>query len=515
MSMEKQYLLGVDIGTYSSKGVLVEAASGQAVAEHSIEHGLEMPRPGWAEHDADAVWWDEFCAICRALLEDSGVKAEEVKAVGTSGLGACALPIGADGKPLRKAILYGIDTRAQAEIDELERVFTREKIFAISGMRLSAQSTGPKILWIKNHEPQIYEAARYFLTSQAYLVYRMTGKATLDIFTAADFTPLVDLHHNRWHPETTRYVVPLEKLPVPTWSCEIAGTVTPAAARETGLAAGTPVIVGTTDAGAEVVSTGANQPGDLMIMFGSSCFCILLAEKLMPSERLWATAWLDSSAYTLQGGTSTSGSITRWFRDQLAPLELAAQANGGQPAYAALARLLDDSQPGARGLLALPYFEGERTPIYDAEAKGVLFGLTLSHTRADIYRALLEGIAFGIRHMIDAMREEGADIRRIIGAAGGTKNRAWMQIVSDVANIDMDILEQESSASYGDALMAGVGVGIYASLKDCASSVRNISTIKPDAERHRLYEPYYRLFRQLYERNKELMHTLTALQRGG
>jgi len=144
----------------------------------------------------------------------------------------------------------------------------------------------------------------------------------------------------------------------------------------------------------------------------------------------------------------------------------------------------------------------------------VLFGLTLSHTRADIYRALLEGIAFGIRHMIDAMREEGAEIRRIIGAAGGTKNRAWMQIVSDIANIDMDILEQESSASYGDALMAGVGVGIYASLKDCASSVRNISTIKPDAERHRLYEPYYRLFRQLYEQNKELMHTLNALQRG-
>ncbi|HSN94259.1 MAG TPA: FGGY-family carbohydrate kinase, partial [Anaerolineaceae bacterium] len=435
-------------------------------------------------------------------------------AVGTSGLGACTLPISADGKPLRKAILYGIDTRAQAEIDELESVFTQEKIFEVSGMQLSAQSTGPKILWIKNHEPQVYETARYFLTSQAYLVYRMTGKATLDIFTAADFTPMLDLRHHCWHTETTRYVGPLEKLPIPTWSCEIAGPLTAQAARETGLVAGTPVIVGTSDAGAEVVSTGASQPGDLMIMFGSSCFCVLLTDKLMPSKKLWATAWLDSSAYTLQGGTSTAGSIIRWFRDQLAPLEMATQASGGELAYVAMARLLEDSPLGAHGLLALPYFEGERTPIYDSEAKGMLFGLTLSHTRADIYRALLEGIAFGIRHMIDVMREEGADIRRIIGAASGTKNRAWMQIVSDIANVDMDILEQESSASYGDALMAGVGVGIYDSLKDCAKSGRGTFTIRADPEKHRLYEPYYQMFQQLYKQNKSLMHRLSALTKG-
>ena len=165
--MEEQYLLGVDIGTYSSKGVLVEANSGQVVAEKSIEHGLEMPKPGWAEHDADGVWWSEFCVITRALLERSGVRPETVKAVGTSGLGACALPIDAQGKPLRKAILYGIDTRAQAEIDELEQIFGVDKIFQISGMRLSSQSTGPKILWVKNHEPEIHREARYFLTSQA------------------------------------------------------------------------------------------------------------------------------------------------------------------------------------------------------------------------------------------------------------------------------------------------------------------------------------------------------------
>ncbi|MCJ7519365.1 MAG: FGGY-family carbohydrate kinase [Anaerolineaceae bacterium] len=511
--MPNQYFLGVDIGTYSSKGVLVEAVSGDVVAEQSIEHGLEMPKPGWAEHDADAVWWEEFARICQSLLSKSHVKAEDVKSVGISALGACVLPVDTAGKPLRKAILYGIDTRAMAEIEELERVFTPEKIFQISGMKLSAQSTGPKILWIKNHEPQIYKETRFFLTSQAYLVYRLTGKATLDIFTMADYTPMGDIRNNRWSRETTEYIAPLDKLPEPTWSCNIAGYVTKEASRKTSLAVGTPVIVGTTDAGAEAVSTGIGQPGDLMIMFGSTIFIIMLADRLMPSPRLWATAWLDPTAYTLQGGTSTSGSLTRWFRDNLSPLEVAAQKAGGEPAYAALGRLLKDSLPGAKGLISLPYFEGERTPIYDSEAKGLLLGLTLSHTRADIYRSLLEGIAFGIRHMIDTMLEEGAKPRRIIGASGGTKNREWMQIVSDIANIEMTILEQDSSASYGDAFMAGVGVGYYQNLKESSKWVRKVTSVKPNPVNTQIYEPYYRIFRRLYEQSKDLMHELDALQR--
>ncbi len=141
--------LGVDVGTYSSKGVIVEAGSGEVIAEHSIEHGLEMPKPGWAEHDADVVWWGEFKKICQKLIDKSQVNPEEIKSVGISALGACVLPVDADGNPLRKAILYGIDTRAEAEIEELEKVFTPEKIFQISGMKLSAQSTGPKILMVK------------------------------------------------------------------------------------------------------------------------------------------------------------------------------------------------------------------------------------------------------------------------------------------------------------------------------------------------------------------------------
>ena len=510
--MSDAYALGVDIGTYSSKGVLVELASGEIAAEHEIEHGLETPRAGWVEHDADVVWWGEFCAISRHLLDSSRIQPEKIKSVGVSGLGVCVLPIDAGGKPLRKAILYGIDTRSAAEIEELEARFSPEKIFEISGMKMTVQSAGPKILWIKNHEPEVFAETRYFLTSQAYVVHRLTGKATLDIFTMAEYTPMVDIRQHRWHREIAEYITPLEKLPDPDWSCNIAGYVTEAASLETGLAPGTPVIVGTTDAGAETVSTGANQPGDLMIMFGSSFFFVLLMDRLVPSPKFWATPWLDASAYTIQGGTSTSGSITRWFRDQFAHLEMAAQKSGGVNAYVALANLLEESPPGAKGLVLLPYFEGERTPIYDSEAKGVLFGLTLRHTRADIYRAILEGVAFGIRHIIDTLKEEGATPRRIIGVAGGTKNRGWMQIVSNVANIEMLIPEKESSAPYGDAFMAGVGAGFFNTLSENNRWMGKATIIRPNPEMHKSYEPYYRVFRALYGQTKNLMHEINSLQ---
>ncbi len=511
--MSHQYLLGVDIGTYSSKGVLVDACTGEITGSHIIEHNIYIPKPGWAEHDADQVWWYEFVQICQQLLSTTKINPEEIKAVGTSGLGACVLPVDAVGKPLRQAILYGIDTRAIAEMAELERVFGKEKIFQISLMNLSTQSTGPKILWIKNHEPQIYNQTRYFLTSEAYLVQKLTGNATLDYLTAADYAPMFNVQKNTWNVETTQYITPLEKLPKFSWSCEIGGCVTHRAAQETGLLEGTPVIVGTTDGCSEALSAGVSNIGDMMMMFGSSFYFILKTGKIKPTELIWSSAWLEKGAYTLQGGTSTSGSLTRWFRDNLAPLEMAAQNIGGENAYASLTKLLDQSPLGANGLIALPYFEGERTPVHDPQARGVLFGLTLSNTRADIYRALLEGIGFGIRHILDEMRKADVFPSRMVGVGGGTQNLGWMQMVSDIANIEMVIPEQQIGASYGDAFMAGIGVGLYKNLSEITRWVHNKYQIKPNPESHKKYEPLYKIYRGLYEQTKGLMHDLSLLYR--
>ncbi|MBN2552567.1 MAG: FGGY-family carbohydrate kinase [Spirochaetales bacterium] len=505
--MKGRCLLGVDIGTYSSKGVLVEE-DGQVIASHTVQHGIDMPAPGHFEHEADRVWWKDFTEIVRTLLETSGMSPAAIAGIGTSGIGSCVLPVDSRGRPLRPAILYGIDTRAAGEIESLERALGEDEILRISGARLSSQASGPKILWIRQNEPSVYRAARWFLTSQAYLVYRLTGLASIDVYTAGAFAPLFDVRNLRWAEEAARLITPLERLPRTYWSCEIVGTVTSAAAAQTGLAEGTPVIAGTTDAASEAVSAGVSEAGDMMLMFGSSVFFILKTRELRNTERFWSSNFLEPGTFALLGGMSTSGSLTTWFRDRFAREELSQEQAGGENAYALLAREAAESPPGANGLIALPYFAGERTPLHDHRARGMFFGLTLSHTRGDLYRAILEGVGFAVRHNLQTMREEGAEPARLCAVGGGVRNAPWMQAVADIADIELSVPQQQLGASYGDAFMAGVGVGLFGSLAEVGRWVRNGRSIKPDPAAHRRYDPLYRIFRSLYETNKALMHEL-------
>ena len=506
--MKDRYLLGVDIGTYSSKGVLVRA-NGRVIADHTVQHGIDMPQSGHFEHDADRVWWKDFTEIVRALFKTSGLNPGQIAGIGTSGIGSCVLPIDEQGRPLRPAILYGIDTRAAEEIEWLEQNLGRDEIFRIGGAHLSSQASGPKILWIRNNEPSVYAASRWFLTSQAYLVYRLTGIPSIDVYTAAGYSPLFDVHNLRWHERSARLITPMERLPKTYWSCEIVGRVTADAAVQTGLAEGTPVIAGTTDAAAEAISAGVSKSGDMMLMFGSSLFFILKTDRLRETEHFWSSNFLEKGTWALLGGMSTSGSLTTWFREQFARAEVARESAGGESAYALLAREAARSPLGSNGLIALPYFEGERTPLHDHKARGMFFGLSLKHTRGDLYRAIMEGVGFGIRHNLEVMREEGVEARRALAVGGGVQNTLWIQSVSNIANIELIIPERQYGASYGDAFMAAVGVGLFADLAEVTRWVHGTRRIIPDPEAHRRYGPLYRIFRSLYETNKSLMHELS------
>lgn len=506
--MANEYLLGVDIGTYSSKGVLV-SKDGGTIASHIVQHSMNMPGPGYFEHDADRIWWHDFVQIVRDLLAKSGIDPKQIQSIGTSAIGSCVLPIDADGQPLRPAILYGIDTRAAKEIEYLEKVLGKHEIFQKSGAHLTSQASGPKILWIRNNEPAVYEKARWFLTSQAYLVYKLTGLASIDIYTACGYAPLFDIYSFGWYEDAAQYITPTDRLPKAYWSCEIVGKVSVEAARETGLAEGTPVIAGTTDAAAEAISAGVAEFGDMMLMFGSSIFFIMKTPELVKTQHFWSSSFLEKGAYAFLGGMSTSGSLTTWFRDQFAQLEVEREKSGGQNAYAVLAKEAAESSIGAKGLIALPYFEGERTPLHDHRAKGMLFGLSLKHTRGDIYRAILESTGFGIRHNVEVMREEGVHPTRILVVGGGTKNPVWMQIVSDITNIELAVPEQQIGASYGDAFMAGVGVGLFKDLTEISGWVKSKQVVEPCSEAHEKYALNYKTFRTLYEKNKSLMHLLS------
>ncbi len=502
------YLLGIDVGTYESKGVLVDR-DGRIVVGASVAHDLSLPRPGWAEHDAEAVWWHDFAALSRQLLGRAAVSSRDVVGVGCSAIGPCVLPVDAGGGPLRPAILYGIDTRASAEVAELTARLGEGWVLDQTGSALSSQAAGPKILWLRRHEPDLWKKAARVMTSTSWLVFRLTGRVVIDHYTAAAWGPLYNLNSRGWDPRALDLVCSADLLPELDWSAALAGRVSRRAAAETGLAEGTPVTVGTADAAAEAVAAGVLDPGDTMLMYGSTLFFIQICSRLPASRQQWPTVYLEPGTYALAAGMSTTGALTRWIRDQLAPREAAAEREGGASAYQVLAEEAARVPRGADGLLLLPYFSGERTPLNDPLARGVMVGLTLSHGRPHIYRAALEGIAYGIRHNLEAMARAGAQPRRLVAIGGGTRSPLWTQIVSDVTGREQ-VVQATPGACYGDAMMAAVGVGLADGLAGCRRWLEAGTPVRPDPEAAAFYEGRYPLFRELYERTRPLVHALAS-----
>jgi xylulokinase len=498
-----RFTLGVDSGTSSTKGVLVDEA-GQIVAEASVPHGVDMPRPGFFEQDADKVWWHDCRTVIASLIESSGVAPERIAGVGVSAIGPCVLPVDAAGTPLRPGILYGIDTRATAQIEDLVARYGATDT-RMAG--LSSQSVVPKLLWLQHNEPDVWAATRTVLSAEGYLVRKLTGESVLDIYSAsAAYAPLIDHSGTQWSTEYAQLCTPA-LLPRLEWGCEVIGEVTPQAAAETGLAPGTPVVAGTVDAAAEALSAGMAQTGDLMVMYGTSTFFILLNERRSESTRFWPSLFHEPDTYALQAGMATAGGLVTWLRDLLG------YGTDGSPlTFDDIVTLARQSVPGAHGLLALPYFAGERTPFFDPLARGMFLGLTLRHTRADLCRAVLEAIAYGIRDNIDAMLADGFTVTRVLAVGGGTRNDLLLQTVSDVCGVQQWTPAQTVGASLGDALRAAVAVGTFDSLAAAVSTVTFATQVRPDPALKARYDEMFELYRDAYRQTAGIAHRLAAVE---
>jgi xylulokinase len=493
--------LGVDIGTYESKGVLVDR-EGRVLASAARPHELIVPRAGWAEHRAEEDWWGDFVWLTRALLAQSGVAASAIRAVGASAIGPCVLPVDAEGAPLSNAILYGVDTRSAQEIEDLTETIGADEIFERCGNALTSQSTGPKILWLKRNRPDIYSRASKFLNSTSFLVHRLTGRFVVDHYTAANASPLYLINEQAWTTALAPEIADIERLPELAWTTEVAGGVTGRAAEATGLVAGTPVIVGTIDAAAEAISVGVLDAGEMMLMYGSTVFTILVAGEPISDRRLWRAPWLFPGKHASMAGLATSGTLTHWFIDQFA------RDLDPKTAMAELAADAAASPPGANGLVALPYFSGERTPIHDTQAKGAFLGLTLAHTRADVYRAIIEGVAFATNHILETYAEAGAAPRSIRAVGGGLRNPIWTQAASDVSGLAQEVRKIGLGASYGDAFLAALAIGDVT--KDAIEAWNPpVSRIEPDPTTSETYRRRYAVFRELYPRTRDLMARLS------
>lgn len=500
--MQRDLLLGVDIGTGSSKGVLT-TFDGRVLARASRRHRTDNPRPGYVEHDADAVWWDDFCAVSRELTARAADPTDaahgRVVAVGASGIGPTVLLADEHGRPLRPAILYGVDTRSVQEAADLEERYGAEDLLRRCGSTMSTQAAGGKLEWLRRHEPDVFARARHFFMSNSYLAFRLTGEYVLDQHSASQTTPLYDRHEAAWIEDRCEEVA--EGLPMPrlVWPSERVGTVTATASAVTGIPAGTPVAAGTCDAWAEAESVDVGRPGDLMVMYGSTTFFIAVTDGPRVHPALWGTAGVRPGQNTLAAGMASSGSAVEWWRE-----------TSGSPDVTDLVAEAAAVPPGSHGLLALPYFAGERTPFADADARGALLGLTLRSTRGEVDRALLEATAYGVRHNLDVMRDAGVDIRRVVAVGGGTGSPLWPQIVTDVTGLRQELPAERVGAALGDAKFAAVALGAV----DVDATWNRVESVtEPDPVAAEVYAELYPAYRRLHEVTADLQHQLSALER--
>jgi len=484
--------LGVDIGTSSSKGVLV-TAEGRTLATATREHEVSRPAPGHVEMDGE-VWWTEFCGIAAELT--AAAPDARIAAVGVSGMGPCALVTDAAGVPLRPAILYGVDTRATEQIERLNAELGTAAILERCGSALSSQAIGPKLAWIAEHEPEVAKRARRIFMPASWLAYRLTGEYLLDLHSASQCTPLFDVHELTWYRPWVTAIAPDLELPTLRWPGQEAGVTREAIA---GIPAGVPVITGTIDAWSEAVSVGATRPGDLMLMYGTTMFLIATLDRPLTSPSMWGTVGAFEGTRNLAGGMATSGAITGWLRGL-----------SGSPEYATLLAEAEAAGPGAHGLLMLPYFAGERTPLQDPDARGLIAGLTLSHTRGDLYRAALEATALGVRHNIEVMQDAGARIQRVVAVGGGTQGGLWTRIVSDATGFTQQVPAVTLGASYGAAFLAAGLMDPDLRIDDWNPAQ---TTVEPDPESSHGYDELYDLYRAAYPATRDISHALADRQR--
>jgi len=501
-----RYLLGVDVGTQGTKGVLVRP-DGTIVGVASEEYGLRHPQPLWAEQWPE-VWFNATCSVIRKLLDQPGISPREVAGVCISGLyGGSGIPLDKEMHPVRPCLIW-MDRRATEEVEWIRRNVDLDHLFSITGNWVDSYFGYSKILWIKNHEPDNWKKTTLFLPPNSYINYRLTGKVAIDHSSAGNLGGLYDIHAHTWSEEMAQMLgIPLKLMPEKIVSSEeVIGEVTEEGASLTGLAPGTPVLAGGVDAPMATFAAGALERGDNVAMMGTStCWGIIHTGESFARELVSMPHVIDATrlAYTW-GGSATSGALASWFKDLF----------GREGSFADLDRVAAAIPPGSQGLIALPYFMGERAPLWDPKARGAFIGLTLSHGRGHLFRALLEATAYALRHAIETGKEIGlplADETVVVG--GVAKSRLWLSILADVTGRPIRTLGTEGiGAPLGDAFLVGLAAGEFKNYSEIRNWISYSNPLLPDPEHRKIYDRYYKLYRDLYRDLRDDLHALSADQ---
>lgn len=512
-AQQQRYLLAHDLGTTGNKAVLY-SVEGRIVSDSFSAYGTHHPRPGFVEQNPED-WWKAICVSTRELLSRNGIDPSQVAAVSFSAQMMGCLVVDSQGKPLRPSIIWA-DTRAAEETRQIESRIDRGRIYEITGHRLSSSYSAAKLLWIKAHEPAVFERTHKMLQAKDFIVHRLTGEFVTD-YSDASGTNMFDLREKRWSPEILAAIgIPEEILPRSVASSTIVGSVMGRVAEGAGLAAGTPVVIGGGDGACATVGAGVIRSGRAYNVVGTSSWIAMASrEPVMDrEERTFNWVHLDQDLYMPCGTMQSAGFSYSWFKDALCDLEKRDAEAAGKNVYDTLNRYAEESIPGAGGLLFLPYLLGERSPWWEPNARAAFIGLGAEHTRAHMARAVLEGVAHNLRVILNVF-DQDQQIEELTLIGGGARNAVWAQILSDVWGRPLEIPSAvEDATSMGAAICAGVGVGVFSGFEIAETLVVAERRVEPDPDRVALYEKMHTVFLRAYRALEPVFHDL-ALYRSG
>lgn len=483
------YFLGIDTSTTSSKALLIDSR-GEVIAVESSPHTLQTPKPLWSEQNP-AEWWVAVSASIKSVLEKAGISGDNVAAVGLTGQMHGLVLLDDAGNVLRPAILWN-DQRTQSQCDEIHQRIGKEKFIQITGNVALTGFTAPKILWVQENEPDVYAKAKHVLLPKDYIRLKLTGEYAMDKADGAG-TVLFDLKSRDWSPEVLEALgIDASWMPRTFEGTEFTGQVTAEAAALTGLKVGTPVAAGGGDQAAQAVGVGAVEAGIVGLTVGTSgvIFATTPSALIEPEGRLHAFCHAVPGMWHFMGVMLSAAGSLQWYRDTLAP----------DMSFDDLVKEAESAPAGCEGLLFLPYLSGERTPYPDPLARGAFIGLTLRHSRAHMTRAVLEGVAFGLKDSFTLIQNAGlGKISQVRASGGGTKGALWRQILASVLEAELVTVNTSEGAAFGAALLAGVGAGAWTDVSTaCRETVRVTGQTLPDDEQVKIYRKMYPLYQELY-----------------
>lgn len=484
-----KYIMGIDIGTTSVKTILI-SSEGKIVDEASQDHDLISAHPGWAEEDA-GVWWEGVLTTVKKITDRNQELRGEIKGIGVSGMVPAVVMLDEKGEPVRNTIQQN-DARAVDQIRRVREGLNQAELFARTGGYTNQQHVIPRLLWVKETEPAVYEKTACVMGSYDYIVYRLTGKRSVEWNWAVE-SGMFDIRQGTWITEyMERFDIAPSVFPGVRASDEIVGQVTEAAAEMTGLLAGIPVIAGAADHVASTLAAGIIHTGDLLIKFGGAGDILYCVDEIRPCDRLFFDCHIVPGKYLLNGCMAASGSLVKWYLKNIL----------GEYDNEVLRRLDQEAEkvPAAsEGLIILPYFVGEKTPVFDPEARGVMFGLTLSHQKAHIFRAILESVIYGFRHHMEVLEENGCIAEHIYATNGGAKSSFWCQIAADVLNSTVTSYPTHPGSALGVAFLAGMKTGVFTEWEEIRAFLGEGKVYHPDPVSVEIYHKAYRIYRGLYE----------------